>query len=325
MTGPDFEAALREQLAVTVLDRTPGEAPYEAIRRQGHAARRRRTVVLSAALVGLIALSGAAISAGSHENAHPATVEAPAAGGTAIPVSASPSTAPATPSATPVAGPLPPASAAQLVDGITLEQAGTALGQCLDYDQQMQSRLQAQMPTAAQTTHPSFPVHNFGAVSDYRILLAMKSTGDDNSPGDGIVVVGVSQGPHPTRMVCHQTDGKASGLQTGGADPRAGGPEGLVNPDINGGKLYRQAMIDGHAWKLPYRWGSIGTFAPSVARVTVSYGDGPAVEAALDHGWFAATGILNDSVTRTPRIKGYDTSGKLVYDSDSDKGYQKDL
>ncbi|MFD7908111.1 hypothetical protein ACFV4G_38465, partial [Kitasatospora sp. NPDC059747] len=47
MTQPDFEAALREQLVATVADRTPGEAPYEAIRRQGRAARRRRTAAHS--------------------------------------------------------------------------------------------------------------------------------------------------------------------------------------------------------------------------------------------------------------------------------------
>ncbi|MFE2407602.1 hypothetical protein ACFXDE_04570 [Kitasatospora sp. NPDC059408] len=333
MTQPDFEAALREQLVATVADRTPGEAPYEAIRRQGRAARRRRTAALSAGVVVLAVLSGATLlTARGHSDTRPATGLAGTADDTAAPSPGSTPNATPTASATPTpAGPQPPATAAQLADGITFEQAATALGQCLDYDKEMQARWQSPPPSAAQGTqgtqgaHPNRPVHDDGTLADYRILLAVKSTGDDNSPGDGISVVGVSQGAHPTRLICHQTDGKTSGLQSGSADPRAGGPEGLVNPDINGGKLYRQAMLDGHAWKLPYRWGSIGTFAPSVARVSVSYGDGPAVDAALDHGWFAATGLLTGPVTRTPHIKGYDGTGKLVYDSDDDKGYQKDL
>ncbi|MEU6237610.1 hypothetical protein [Kitasatospora sp. NPDC047058] len=330
MTEPDFEAALRDQLAATVLNRTPGEAPYEAIRRQGLAARRRRTVAFSAALVGLIAVSGTALAVGRHGNDGPGTVAASAAGGAPAPapasVSASPSAAAATTGATPAAEPQPPSSPAQLADGITFAQAATALGQCLEFDRQTQPPAPTTTPGAqTQTTRPPRPTHDLGALSDYRILMAMKQTGDDNAPGDGIVVVGISQGQHPDRIVCHQTDGKTSGVQSGGAGPRAGGPAGLVDPDVNAGKLYRQAMLDGHPWKLPYRWGSIGTFGPSVARVTVSYGRGPAVDAALDHGWFAATGTLDAPVTRAPHIKGYDSGGKLVYDSDDDKGYAKEL
>ncbi|MEE1782805.1 hypothetical protein PUR71_07735 [Streptomyces sp. SP17BM10] len=337
MTPPDFESALREQLVATVADRTPGEAPYEAIRRQGRAARRRRTAAISAGVVVLTVLSGATVlTARGHSDARPATGLTATTDGAAVPSPAS--TPSATPSAAPTpapTGPQPPSTAAQLADGITFEQASTALGQCLDFDRQMQARRQSPPPSTVQGAqgtqgtqgaHPNRPpVHDLGALTDYRVLLAVKSTGDDNSPGDGISVVGVSQGEHPSQVICHQVDGKASGIQSGTADPRAGGPAGLVNPDINAGKLYRQAMIDDHAWKLPYRWGSIGTFAPSVARVTVSYGDGPAVDAALDHGWFAATGVLTNPVTRAPHVKGYDGSGKLVYDSDDDKGYQKEL
>ncbi|MEU9077648.1 hypothetical protein [Kitasatospora sp. NPDC048538] len=331
MTEREFEAELREQLVTTVLDRTPGEPPYEAIRRQGRAARRRRTTALSAGLVAVTVLSGAGVlAARGQEDARPAAEVAPAAGGAALSAAASPAAVSAPPATTPggAAAPRPPASAAQLTDGITFEQAATALGQCLEYDRQMQARWQAQAPTGAQGTpgaQKTLPAQDYGSIADYRILLAVRSTGDDNSPGDGISVAAVSQGAHPTRIICHQTDGKTAGLQSGPADPRAGGPDGLVNPDVNGGKLYRQAMLDGHAWKLPYRWGSIGTFAPSVTRVTVSYGDGPAVDAALDHGWFAATGVLDRAVTRTPHVKGYDGAGELVYDSDDDKGYDKVL
>ncbi|MFE5586937.1 hypothetical protein [Kitasatospora sp. NPDC056531] len=326
MTHPDFEAALREQLVATVADRTPGEAPYEAIRRQGRAARRRRTAALSAGVVVLTVLSGATIlTARGHSDARPATGLTVGTDGTAVPPSTLAPSPAATPTPTPT-GPQPPATAAQLTNGIGFEQAATALGQCLDYDRQMQARRQSAPPPTGQGAHPNRPpVHDLGAIADYRVLLAVKSTGDDNSPGDGINVVGVSQGEHPSEVICHQVDGKTSGLQAGSADPRAGGPAGLVNPDINGGKLYRQAMVDGHEWKLPYTWGSIGTYAPSVARVTVSYGNGPAVDAALDHGWFAATGVLTNAVTRTPHIKGYDGNGKVVYDSDDDKGYPKDL
>ncbi|MGW0915746.1 hypothetical protein ACWD1Z_28920 [Streptomyces sp. NPDC002784] len=69
----------------------------------------------------------------------------------------------------------------------------------------------------------------------------------------------------------------------------------------------------------------VGTVDPSsVAKVTVSYG-GVTSEAALDHGWFAASGVLDEQVTVAPRIKGYDTDGTLVYDSDQDTSYEKTL
>ncbi|MBL3671840.1 hypothetical protein JL475_39605, partial [Streptomyces sp. M2CJ-2] len=63
---------------------------------------------------------------------------------------------------------------------------------------------------------------------------------------------------------------------------------GPVMADSNGGKLYRQSVLDRGNWKLPFRWGVIGTVEPSVARVTVSYG-GATSQAALDHGWFVAS------------------------------------
>ncbi|WP_399498430.1 hypothetical protein [Streptomyces sp. P17] len=68
----------------------------------------------------------------------------------------------------------------------------------------------------------------------------------------------------------------------------------------------------------------IGTFEPSVAKVTVSYG-GATSQAALDHGWFVASGVLTEQVTIAPRVKGYDADGKLVYDSDQDQSYEKTL
>ncbi|MFZ3549327.1 hypothetical protein ACODT3_27685 [Streptomyces sp. 4.24] len=142
-------------------------------------------------------------------------------------------------------------------------------------------------------------------------------------PGDGRYIVAVKDAPSPARIICTVKDGEASGLNTStGGDPD---PErGSVVPDINGGKLYLQRLSSEGAWKLPYRWGSIGTVGPDVARVTVSYG-GATAEAALDHGWFAATGILNRNVTEAPRIKGYDALGEQVYDSHQDKGYDKPL
>jgi hypothetical protein len=94
--------------------------------------------------------------------------------------------------------------------------------------------------------------------------------------------------------------------------------------DINGSKLYRQSSLDKGKWKLPFRWGVIGTVEPSVAKVTVSYGDSDAT-ATLDGRWFVAAGVLDEQVTLTPHIKGFDTAGKLVYDSDTDERYAKAL
>ncbi len=113
----------------------------------------------------------------------------------------------------------------------------------------------------------------------------------------------------------------ASNISTGGLEFDNGGP---VMPDINAGKLYQQSFIDKGNWKLPFGWGSIGRIESSVTRVTVSYG-GSTSEAALDHGWFVATGTLNEQVTLAPHVKGYDNTGKVVYDSDNDPVYEKTL
>ncbi|MFG2296333.1 hypothetical protein [Streptomyces sp. NPDC048603] len=91
---------------------------------------------------------------------------------------------------------------------------------------------------------------------------------------------------------------------------------------MNGGKLYLQRLSSEGPWKLPYRWGTVGTVDARVARVTATYGN-DTVEAALDHGRFAATGVLTRTVTKAPRIKGYDAQGKEIYDSDHDKTYDK--
>ncbi|MGP4045895.1 hypothetical protein [Streptomyces sp. 2A115] len=58
--------------------------------------------------------------------------------------------------------------------------------------------------------------------------------------------------------------------------------------------------------------------------MTVPYG-GETSEAALDHDWFAAVGVLFQQVTVTPRIQGYDAEGRPVYDCDEDKYCAKAL
>jgi hypothetical protein len=202
-----------------------------------------------------------------------------------------------------------------LLDGITLAQASDGLAKCIAWDSESQKGMS-----------PKSPRTDLGDAADYRIILALNSTGDSNSPGDGFYVVAVKEQrkqPQLTQLICNIKDGEVSGLGTsaGGLEFDNGGP---VMPDINGGKLYQQSFIDKGNWKLPFRWGSIGRVESNVARVTVSYG-GSTSEAALDHGWFVASGTLNQQVTLAPHIKGYDNTGKAVYDSDNDAGYEKTL
>lgn len=51
-----------------------------------------------------------------------------------------------------------------------------------------------------------------GAAEEYRIILAMKSTGDSNVIGDGMYVVAVKEQPKQTRLICNVKDGEANGL-----------------------------------------------------------------------------------------------------------------
>ncbi|MFD7691602.1 hypothetical protein [Streptomyces sp. NPDC059781] len=303
-TGGDFEEQLRELLAEDAYTVRPAQVPYPAIRRRGAIERRRRAAAAGAALVTLAALPAGAYALADGDAGGPAVASAPKA-------SAPPrtSTTSPTPSAA-SAGPARPATEDQLLDGITFEEATDGLKKCLAYDR-------------ARTGGPSGFRADLGAAEEYRIILAMNSTGDSNAPGDGMYVVAVKEQPKQTRLICNVKNGEASGLNTsvGSDDVPGAGP---VMADSNGGKLYQQSVIDRGNWKLPFRWGAIGTVEPSVARVTVSYG-GATSRAALDHGWFVASGVLNQQVTAAPRIKGYDADGKLVYDSDEDRSYEKQL
>ncbi|KOG40828.1 hypothetical protein [Streptomyces resistomycificus] len=301
--GPDFEERLRGLLAEDAYTIRPSPAPYPAIRHRGAAERRRRVAAAGAALVTL-----AAVPVGAYALGVPG-----GASGTASPqtaVSASRSAAP-TPTASPTpTGPARPATDRQLFDGVSFEQAAEGLDKCLAYDRQ-------------HTTGPDDA--DLGAADEYRIILAMNSTGDSNTPGDGMFVVAVQEKPAQTRLICNIKDGEASGLNIGGGGAEGLPPDaGAVFPDMNGGKLYQQSFLDKGSWKLPFRWGVIGTVKSSVAKVTVSYGDATS-EAALDHGWFVASGVLDRQVTAAPHVKGYDAGGKLVYDSDQDKYYEKNL
>ncbi|SCF58880.1 hypothetical protein [Streptomyces sp. Ncost-T10-10d] len=301
-TGGDFEERLRELLAEDANTIRPAPVPYPVIHRRGAIERRRRVAATGAVLVTLAAMPVGAYALADGDAGGNTVASTPS-------VSATPRTS-ATPTPTPSASPARPATEGQLLDGITFGQAVDGLKKCLAYDQ-------------SHTRGPSGFRTDLGAAEEYRIILAMNSIGDSNAPGDGMYVVAVKEQPKQTRLICKVKDGEANGLNTdvGSDDVPGAGP---VMADINGGKLYQQSILDRGNWKLPFRWGVIGTVEPSVARVTVSYG-GATTQAALDHGWFVAADVLNQQVTMAPRIKGYDADSKLVYDSDEDKNYEKRL
>ncbi|MGV9452818.1 hypothetical protein [Streptomyces sp. NPDC003635] len=294
----DFEEQVRELLARDASTLRPSPVPYPEIRRRGVVERRRRVVAAGAVLVTLAALPVGAYAVAGDGGKGVSTAASPTP---TVSVSRSPTPSPS--------GPARPATEEQLRDGITYEQAADAVEACLAYDEQ-------------HTLGPQDT--DLGPADRYRIILAMNSTGDSNAPGDGIFVVAVDKDdPSGTRMICNIREGEAQGLNISSGD--SGIPDApAVMPDMNGGKLYQQSFLDKGSWRLPFRWGVIGTFEPSVAKVTVTYGDATS-EAALDHGWFVASGVLDQQVTAAPRIKGYDADGELVYDSDTDKYYEKTL
>ncbi|MEV7994775.1 hypothetical protein AB0O67_23515 [Streptomyces sp. NPDC086077] len=198
-----------------------------------------------------------------------------------------------------------PATEGQLLDGVDKATAAAGLKDCLEY-------------------HTGGAGGGYlGEPADYRILLAMRSTGDSNAPGDGHFVVAIREKGPRTRLICNIKDGAVSGVNVGSGDQAI--PDApVVMPDINAHKLRMQSIIDRGDWRLPFRWASVGTVEPSVRRVTVSYGD-ETREAVLDGGWYVAAGELNQQVTRSPHVKEYDAGGRLVYDSDQDTYYTQTL
>ncbi|WP_328925378.1 hypothetical protein OG429_12485 [Streptomyces sp. NBC_00190] len=303
--GPDgFELDLREWMAQDAEAVRPAAVPYQAIVRQGRVERRRRLAVAGAALVALAVVPATAIAVtGDGDGGGPSDRVSAAGGGP------TPSGVVQPPQRTRL--PQFPATPGQLTDDISFEQAGIKLVECLDFNRQHSGGAGAKP-------------QDLGEASDYRILLALRSTGNDNSPGDGQFIVAVKDAPTQIRLICNVKNGRTSGVNIsagGDANPESG----AVVPDMNAGKLHLQRLSGEGPWKLPYRWGSIGTVVdPRVARVTVTYG-GATAEAVIDHGWFAATGVLDRPVTRTPRIQGYDAQGTQVYDSDQDRSYNKTI
>jgi hypothetical protein len=276
--------------------------PYPQIRRQGVVERRRRVAVAGAVLVTLAAVPVGAFALDGRGTGVADTATTPTA-------SASATRAPtSTPSPTP-SGPAGPATAGQLRDGITLEQAVDGLGKCLAWQRHNEAQGSGKM--------------NLGTADDYRIILALDSTGDLNSPGDGVFVVAVKEKATQVRLVCNVKGGVGSGLNTViGNERQPDSPPVMV--DVNANKLYQQSFMNKGRWKLPFSWGFIGSVDPTVAKVTVSYG-GVVSQAVLDHGWFVASGTLTEQVTKNPHVKGYDKVGKLIYDSDEDTTYQQTM
>ncbi|MET8575159.1 hypothetical protein [Streptomyces sp. NPDC005012] len=324
---PPRDEALRTLLAENAEGVTPAPAPYETILRRGRVARRRRTTVLGTALA---VLTAAPIGA--------YWLTAPAASADRAAPAAPTTTAEGAASARPMI-PARPATERQLLDGITFEQAAEGLDTCLADRQRQEDRQDRQDRQESRTgeTGETGGTGEEGArgftrlalppAGEFRILLAMRATGDSNSPGDGYFVVAVND-PVKTgeqvRVICGVKDSRFASLgvsRGAGEDLPDARP---VAPDSNSLKLYSQSVIDKGNWKLPFRWGAIGTVEPSVAKVTVEYG-GETEEAVLDDGWFVAAGELDRQVTLAPHVKGYDAAGKLVYDSDHDKDHERML
>ncbi|MFI1508949.1 hypothetical protein [Streptomyces sp. NPDC020597] len=300
-----FEERMRELLAEDAYTISPSPAPYPAIRQRGLTERRRRVALTGAVLAALAAVPvGAYAVAGGHGGRGSDTAAPKPSAGVPGGTAANPGTTAGTTAGGDASGPARPATDGQLLDGITFAQAADGLAACLKAEGGTKARL--------------------GRARDYRIILAAKSTGDSNAPGDGFHVVGVKEQPAGFRVVCDIEDGVASGVSVSSGEANSPAA-GVVVPDVNGGVLYQQSFLDKGHWKLPFRWAAIGTVQPSVAKVTVSYGDAGPVAAALDHGWFVAAGMLDRQVALAPHVKGYDGAGKLVYDSDTDGTYRRTL
>jgi hypothetical protein len=295
----DFEAKLRELLTEDAEQLAPGHAPYSAIVRRGQAGRRRRAAAVGAGLMVLVALPGGALAAtvnwspDRHTSAMPAAPSSPAVSRSSGSVSTAGS--PASPT-----GPQPPASAQQLRDGLTLKKAGDALVRCLGQYEGM----------AVASDWSS-------SLADYRILYAWKIDANANEGGSGTGVLAVSTTKDNSVLYCRDHGSTHNALEFIGD----GAPARAITVDANASILYRQIG----AWTFPYHWADFGTIDdPGVTRVTVSYG-GATQDAFIDHGYFVTSGTLRAQPSQAPVVKGYDANGKLVYDSQKDKFYDKSV
>ncbi|MFJ3926758.1 hypothetical protein [Streptomyces sp. NPDC090022] len=290
-----LERRLREMLAEDAQEVRPGPAPFPEIVVQGRHERRKQLAVTAAALVGLAALAAVPAVA--------LTVMTDEGGGPARYVAMAPATPTASASVT--HGPKLPASANQLVD-VTYQQASDWLGECLRY---------------VDEGHVSGDDWPRARLDELRILLAHRVAGDA-AADDGHWVVAVKDSAPEMTMMCRIVGGRVAGFAGSHGAPRAA-QSPLVVEDANAAKLWRQAVPKGAPWKLPYRWGDFGTVDRSVVKVTVTYG-GKTVEAGVEDGRYAASGVIDRKDDRPPRIKGYDSLGTLIYDSAEDPAHPQD-
>ncbi|MFJ6928113.1 hypothetical protein ACIQUP_12520 [Streptomyces nigra] len=295
----DFEEDLRELLAEDAYTIRPSAAPYPQIRRQGVAERRRRMALAGAALATLVAVPAGVYGLGAGS----------AQGSTAAaPTPSAPASASASGKTSPSPSAQPDRAGAALFDGITYDQARDGLENCLDSE--------------FTRSGPGRP--GLAPADEYTIVLAMRSTGDSNTGGDGVFVVAQADDEDRSSLICRLVNAVTQGITAFTDDSDLIPDEGAVLVNPNGNRLFKQTVLDHGRWRLPFRWAVIGDVKPSVARVTVSYGDSRA-EATVGKGRFVVSGVLNEQVTRAPHIKGYDAGGELIYDSDDDKYWEKTL
>ncbi|MCB5179581.1 hypothetical protein [Streptomyces antimicrobicus] len=296
-----LEARLRRMLAEDAEAVRPGQAPVTDIVRRGRQERCRQLAATAAALVVLGGLAGIpavalTLASGGQDEDSPARYVAMASG------------SPATTSSAPVHVPSPPASPELLADGVTYDQAASWVDSCL--------RFKEEHRTPGEEWHPV-------RLSDMRIVLSQRAAADEEAPGGGHWVVAAKDDYPQTAVLCRVSDGRVTAF-IGGQGGQRDENSPLVARDPHASKLWQQpASATAGSSRPAYRWGDFGTVAPEVSQVTVSYG-GTMVQAGVQGGRYAVTGISERSDPAPPRLRGYDAKGVLIYDSAPDGGPQQD-
>ncbi|MFF5444101.1 hypothetical protein [Streptomyces sp. NPDC012888] len=286
-----FAARLRELMTEDAAALRPGQAPLPAILRRGRADRRRRRAAVTALLLVLAGAPAAGITA-VLLTAEP---DAGPAGTVVMGTPPPPATGTAQAPPTPPPGPGPPRTEGQLADGVTYEQAAVWLRDCL-----------------RQGSHP-----DAGRPERLRLLLAHR---DDTGPApDGVVerhrLVAVWPDRPGEGVRCGISDGVVTEYDLLGEQPpgNPGGPP--VHRSAAAGTWWLRPAGEGAGH--PYRWADFGTVGPDVARVEVRYGD-VSVDAVLDHGWYAATALQGrgpGAAADGPYVEAYDAFGRRLYAS----------
>jgi hypothetical protein len=305
-----------------------------ALRARGRPLRVRRRLVLATGVTGMAATVGVALAVAPGTGRGSADTTGASTGGVSVPattgVPAPSSSARATSPATPTAAPTTPSSGATMLAGpdgligVTAEQAQHAWAACLAADAAAAAKMPAHTQAVNGVTMPPIQPRDADP-SHYSILYALKITANPNEGVAGVGVLALAKDGKTVDYCRDRSDGWAGVKDYQAYDSPWSATTPVATDACNGEYDLCYPVLEvapAPSTRDPFNWLDFGHTQADVKRVTVQYG-GPQQDAVMVDGHWIASGTLTTPQSKAPRVRGFDASGKQVYDSMKDPHYDQ--